>query len=393
MRLTPAMERLDRWMRTSFVDANTLLEEAYFAEGRDVLDGRADLDAVKTAQVREGAELVARVADEDRLPTDPDGRYELLGMVGYVLGACRRHEVDLVDTVGSTLAKRVWTTASRLGSSLGVAPRFVFAHQALFNTARRDSFRTFTSLPDEAAFLRSNGLAVLAYRRAAHSLRQISPMGVSNPMAAYLLENARSALGDVLRFNQNLSETVDVTRFYLNIRPYFKPYLVGGVEWRGANAGDFAAINEIDVMLGLCDPRDAFYQRILAEKQPYVPPRDQPLLRAVGTRRSLLALLLDEAGSSVTPQLAHNSSIFLDVCKAHGAAYSYHHTKLVQPYLERPAENASAERLATITASGPPLAVVIEMLDRLRLLRLARDSPDVPTARASLDRLAELTSR
>lgn len=126
-------------MRTSFVDANTLLEEAYFAEGRDVLDGRADLDAVKTAQVREGAELVARVADEDRLPTDPDGRYELLGMVGYVLGACRRHEVDLVDTVGSTLAKRVWTTASRLGSSLGVAPRFVFAHQALFNTARRDS--------------------------------------------------------------------------------------------------------------------------------------------------------------------------------------------------------------------------------------------------------------
>lgn len=228
-------------MRTSFVDANTLLEEAYFAEGRDVLDGRADLDAVKTAQVREGAELVARVADEDRLPTDPDGRYELLGMVGYVLGACRCHEVDLVDTVGSTLAKRVWTTASRLGSSLGVAPRFVFAHQAVFNTARRDSFRTFTSLPDEAAFLRSNGLAVLAYRRAAHSLRQISPMGVSNPMAAYLLENAHSALGDVLRFNQILSKTVDVTRFYLNIRPYFKPYHVGGVEWRGANAGDFAA--------------------------------------------------------------------------------------------------------------------------------------------------------
>jgi len=38
------------------------------------------------------------------------------------------------------------------------------------------------------------------------------------------------------------------------------------VDYRGANAGDFAAINEIDVTLGLCRTDDAFYQSIVREK-------------------------------------------------------------------------------------------------------------------------------
>ncbi len=47
---------------------------------------------------------------------------------------------------------------------------------------------------------------------------------------------------------------------------------MGDVDYRGANAGDFSAINEIDVTLGLCTMSDPFYAAIVREKSRYVPP-------------------------------------------------------------------------------------------------------------------------
>lgn len=81
------------------------------------------------------------------------------------------------------------------------------------------------------------------------------------------------------RRTRALARSLDPDRFFLNVRPYFKPHVVCGTEYRGVNAGDFAAVSEIDLALGLCDVGDPFYQRILAEKYPYLPPEDQPGLR------------------------------------------------------------------------------------------------------------------
>jgi len=85
-----------------------------------------------------------------------------------------------------------------------------------------------------------------------------------------------------------------------------------------------------------------FYQRILAEKYPYVPPEDQPRLRQPPA--SLLAQL--EPGDPDTDR-------FLAVCRAHGAAYVFHHHRLVTPFLAEPAATATPERLAKLTASSP----------------------------------------
>ncbi len=213
--------------------------------------------------------------------------------------------------------------------------------------------------------------------------------GVSNPLAANLLGVARTALDDVLASNRALSECLDVDRFFFSIRPYFKPYEVGGVEYRGANAGDFAAINEIGLLLGLCRPDDPFYQHVLTEKYAYVPPEDQPVLRRAVTGVSLLEQFLEAVRRGpVSPELTGNANRFLEVCRAHGAAYTFHHHRLVEPLLEQPAKAAPPDG---ITASGPPLDVVIRGLERLSDLRAARDRPgDPPTARASLDHLRRL---
>ncbi|MBC6471189.1 monodechloroaminopyrrolnitrin synthase PrnB family protein [Actinomadura alba] len=388
-----AVDRFDRWIRHEFVELNTELEEAYFSVRHEVLLGHPELEKLKQTIVVDGAKLIAGIAEDGEMPADPQERYELLGTVGFYLGACRRHEADGPESANHGAIAAAWPVANLLGSSLGVAPRFVFAHQSLYNVAVGDTYRSFTSIEDEYVFTTNNGLAVLAYQRAADALRRIPAMGVSNPMATYLFEDAHAALKDVLRFNRTLAETLDVDRFFFNIRPYFRPYRVGRIEYRGANAGDFAAINEIDLSLGLCEPHDPFYQHVLAEKYAYVPPEDQSALRAAVTGESLLARFLGEAATGpVTPRFRLNAELFLAVCRAHGAAYAFHHNRLVKPFLEAPAKAVPQERLGDLTASGPPLDVVVGGLARLSDLRAARDRPGVVSARASLDRLRELVS-
>jgi hypothetical protein len=62
--------------------------------------------------------LIASVSAEP-LPDGDDRRYQLLGGVGYFMGACRRHEIcdTLANPSGLTAASRL---AGLLGSTLGV---------------------------------------------------------------------------------------------------------------------------------------------------------------------------------------------------------------------------------------------------------------------------------
>jgi hypothetical protein len=349
-----AVTDLASWLATDFADTNTHLEEAYFAARAEIVYDDTDLDLHKHALRDDGAVLVTRIGDA---AGDP---YDLLGAVGLYLAACRRHEVDVPE--------QAQAVAGRLGLALGVAPRFVFAHLSTHNPAAR----TFTRLPDEDTFITCNGLGVLAYQRAAAALRRVP--SVTTGLAGSLFDEALAALDAVLAASRTLASALDGDRFFLNVRPYYKPHLMCGTEYRGANAGDFAAVTEIDLALGLCDLADPFYQRIVAEKYPYVPPEDQPRLR---TPPANLLTYVEETGA--------NAERFLAVCRAHGAAYAFHHHRLVVPFLARPAEDVPPDRLARITASGPPLDVVLATLSRLVDLRAAHDRPG--TARARLDRL------
>lgn len=376
-----AIGDLDRWLRGEFQEINTSLEEIYFAEKAILLSGRDDVDALTSVLVRDGGALIGRVAERRELPADPDARYELLGMIGFYLGACRRHEVKpaLVSPLAQALA-----------SSLGVAPRFSSAHQHVRNRAVGGAFNSFTTLDSERIFLTYNGLAVMAYRRAAHALLSIPPLGVSNPLATYHFADAVAALRDVMKYNKALVAELDVDRFFYNIRPYFKSYRVGAQEYRGANAGDFAAINAIDVLLGLCSPHDPFYQWVVLDKTPYVAPSDLPVFRELALMPSLLDMVEGELSAGISVPLKENAELLLDACREHGAATMFHHNRLVIPFLQEPAVDAPEERQSDMTASGPPLEVVIETLARLRDLRAARSRPGLETARPTIDRVRAL---
>lgn len=382
-------EEFDRWIRSSFVEMNTELENAYFAQdNRENVDGVGD--AIK-AQIRdEGREYIAQLVDEGNTDEGFDRAFNLLGNLGLYLGSLRRHEL----TNPAREQKSPFPEASALGmhiaASVGMAPRFATAHLATHNQAVNGRQKSFTSLTDEFLFLDYNTRGIFSYKRAADALKRILPLGVSHPVTHTLLNDAARALQDVIEFNRVLFEKLDTDRFFYSVRPYYKPYRVGRHEYRGANAGDFSGINEIDLLLGLCHANDPYYSQLLVDKMLFMMPEDQASLRDCMRRRDLLTQFLDEAPEHADkPWFRENASAFLDVCALHGQTAAQHHDQLVETFIAKPSAALPADKLAQVTASGPPLEVLLRSLEVLRDMRLAAPRDDVRTSHAAFGKLRD----
>jgi hypothetical protein len=243
-------------------------------------------------------------------------------------------------------------------------------------------------LRDEFLFIDENTRGILSLQRAADALTSIVHLGVSSPVADVMFDAAKQALGEVMRFNERLMSRLDVDRFFYSVRPYYKPYRVGRQEYRGANAGDFSGINELDLLLGLCRANDPYYAQLLVDKMLFMLPSDQARLRECMTRTSLLdellSLLDEHAGADWFQQ---NARAYLEVCDLFGRVAAQHHDGLVSRFIEGPAAKLGEQNMDGITASGPPLPVLLRSLEVLRDLRLAADRADVSTRHADLCRL------
>ena len=88
--------------------------------------------------------------------------------------------------------------------------------------------------------------------------------------------------------------------------------------------------------------------------------------------------------------VARNTRGFLELCELYGRIATQHHDQLVRRFIEHPAAKLAETHLASITASGPPLPVLLRSLEILRDMRLAADRPDITSRHADLARLREL---
>lgn len=382
-------EDFERWIRTSFVQMNTELENLYFAqEDRTRVIGRGD--PVKRALRDEGQTFVVALLAEGNTGDGFETAFGVLGNVGMYLAALRRHELTNPARETKSPFPEASSLALHVGASLGVAPRFATSHLATHNKARAGFRKSFTSLPDELLFIDENTRGILSLQQAADALESIVHLGVSSPVADVMFEAARRSLQDVLRFNERLATQLDVERFFYSVRPYYKPYRVGHQEYRGANAGDFSGINEIDLLLGLCRANDPYYAQLLVDKMLFMLPGDQARLRECMTHKSLLDELLElQYEHRCTDWFQKNAAAYLEVCDLFGRYAAQHHDTLVSRFIEKPSERLPAESLEGITASGPPLPVLLRSLEVLRDMRLAADRQDIVTRFADLRRLRE----
>jgi Domain of unknown function (DUF1864) len=381
------VEAFDAWIRSTFVELNTELEDLYFAR-----EDRADVDGVgddlKHRILEEGRVFVRALAAEGNTDEGFDQAFDVLGDLGLYMASLRRHELTNPAREHRSPHEEATALGLHIGASVGVVPRFATSHLATHNLARDGRQKSFTSLPDELLFLDYNTRGILAYKRAADALARIAPLGISHAVSETLFDVARDALEDVGRFNDVLFAELDVDRFFYSVRPYYKPYRVGRQEYRGANAGDFSGINEIDLLLGLCRGNDPYYAQLLVEKMLFMRPEDQESLRDCLRRPSFLDQFLDTLGvSGGSEWFRRNAAAFLHVCEQHGRVAAQHHDQLVARFIEQPSNALDEAHLEQITASGPPLPALLASLEVLRDLRLAAPRDDIPSRHTDVERL------
>lgn len=385
-------EKFDQWIRSRFADLNSELEEIYFAQSdRAAVDGAGA--AQKKALVDEGLIHVAALRREGNTDEGFDIAFDVLGDLGLFLAALRRHELTNPAREQKSPFEEASALGLHIGASIGVAPRFATSHLATHNRAQNGKPKSFTWLKDEKLFLDYNTRGIFAYMRAADALMRVVPLGVSHPVAETLFDDALTALGDVARWNDVLYTELDADRFFYSVRPYYKPYRVGRQEYRGANAGDFSGINEIDLLTGLCQANDPYYAQLLVDKMLFMRPEDQASLRDCMRRRDFLTVFLESAPKSKgEPWFRRNAAKFIAVCEAHGRTAAQHHDMLVARFIEKPSAALDQAKLAQVTASGPPLSVLLHALEVLRDLRLAAPRRDIRTRHDDLQRLKALVS-
>lgn len=368
----------DDWIRSSFIEINTELEALYLAQD-DPSDIAPAGAALRKTLLDEGRTHIVGLHNEGNTDEGFEPAFALLGNVGLYMGACRRHDMTEPSREQNSPLVEASGLAMHIGASLGVAPRFATSHLSTHNLASNGVYRSFTSLPDEFLFLNFNTRGIFAFKRAADALVRTIPLGITHPVTGDLLLAARQALEDTAAYNEQLFDELDPRRFFYSVRPYYKPYRVGRSEYRGANAGDFAGINEIDLLLGLCQAEDTSYSQLLVDKFDYMLPEDQARLRDCMRRESLMDQILNclQSKENAGAYFEHNTKLFLEVCEAHGRTASQHHNQLVQRFIEQPSAALDQKHLTHITASGPPLDVLLDALQKLRDLRTAAPRDDI----------------
>jgi len=380
-------DAFDRWIRGSFMQINTELENLYFAQ-----DDRANVASTGgnlKAQLRdEGHVHVVALLAEGDTGDGFETAFSVLGNVGLYLAALRRHELTNPSREERSPFPEASSLAMHVGAALGMAPRFSTAHIAHLNFAHAGVRKSFTSLPDEILFIDENTRGILLLQMAADALGKVVPLGISSPIVDVPFAAAKHALEAVIASNQRLFDQLDIERFFFSVRPYYKPYRVGRQEYRGANAGDFSGINEIDLLLGLCRANDPYYAQLLVDKMSFMPPHDQARLRECMRHRSFLDELLALAPKHGRKEwFQKNARQYLEICDLFGRYAAQHHDALVKRFIEVPATQLGEKHLENITASGPPLPVLLRSLEVLRDMRLAANRPDIATRHAEFQQL------
>ncbi|MBW4967859.1 DUF1864 family protein [Pseudoalteromonas sp. CR1] len=378
----------DDWIRTEFVEINTELEHLYWQQ-TDKAHVEGVGEALKLQLKNQGNALISHLLAEGNTDQGFDRAFDLLGNVGLFMAACRRHEITEPSRETTSPLVEASALAMHVGASIGVTPRFATAHLTTHNKAVNGNYKRFTQLPDEKLFLDYNTQGILAYKRASDALLKIVPLGISHPLCGELLNVAKDALMNVIESNSALYKQLDTDRFFNCVRPYYKPYRVGKEVYRGANAGDFAGINVIDMLLGLCSANEPSYSQMLVDKFLYMMPEDQQILRESMRIQSFMDDFLHAHKSKSAHWFKHHAQLFIQVCKLHGDTAIGHHNQLVEKFIAQPSKRMQEQHLSKVTASGPPLNVLLDSLEKLRDRRAAAKRDDIKTRFDDLNLLKE----
>ena len=105
-----------------------------------------------------------------------------------------------------------------------------------------------------------------------------------------------------------------------------------------------------------------------------------------GERKSI-ALRVRRCTGTSADWFQQDARAYFEVCDLFGQSAAQHHDGLVKRFIEAPGACLSEQGLQGITASGPPLPVLLRSLEVLRDMRLGADRRDISTRHDDLARL------
>ena len=85
----------------------------------------------------------------------------------------------------------------------------------------------------------------------------------------------------------------------------------------------------------------------------------------------------------------YHAKLFIQVCKLHGDTAIGHHNQLVEKFIAQPSKNMQQQHMSKVTASGPPLHVLLDSLEKLRDRRASAKRDDIKTRFDDLNTLKE----
>ena len=125
----------------------------------------------------------------------------------------------------------------------------------------------------------------------------------------------------------------------------------------------------------------------------FMTPQDQARLRDCMRHESFLDGLLALAHEHARKEwFQQNARAYLELADLYGRIAAQHHDQLVKRFIEAPAARMNETHLASVTASGPPLPVLLRALEILRDMRLAVNRPDIASRHDDLAKLRQLVA-
>merc|ERR1739841_501295 len=105
-------------------------------------------------------------------------------------------------------------------------------------------------------------------------------------------------------------------------------------------------------------------------------PEDQQILRESMRMTSIMDDFLAAEAERDSEWLQTNLKLFIQVCKLHGDTAIGHHNQLVEKFIAQPSQQMQQQHIDKVTASGPPLPVLLDSLAKLRDRRAAAKRDD-----------------
>ena len=255
-------------------------------------------DELKQRILDEGRTFVRALAEEGNTDEGFDQAFDVLGDLGLYMAVAPPARADEPGTGAQSPHEEATALGLHIGASVGVVPRFATSHLRRTTsraTAARRASRHCPTSSSSSTTTRAGSSGTSAQRtRSCGSRRSASRTRSPRRSSTTRTTRSRPSGGRTPCSSPSSTSTASSSA----CGPYYKPYRVGRQEYRGANAGDFSGINEIDLLLGLCRGNDPYYSQLLVEKMLFMRPEDQESLRDCLRRRSFLDQFLDALGES-----------------------------------------------------------------------------------------------